>query len=103
VQDAALSLHKAAPQLCGLYAGTQINELLDDNGPFATEVDDFTVWVEAMHDSIRRAERREYLDEKYGKNRRSETVRNGYGQSEACHMNSTAILSRRPLIPQHRK
>jgi acyl-coenzyme A synthetase/AMP-(fatty) acid ligase len=29
------------------------------------------------------------------------TVRNGYGQSEACSMNSTAILSRRPLIPQH--
>jgi hypothetical protein len=55
-----------------LYAGTQISGLLDGNGPFATEVDDFTVWVEAMHDSIRRAERREYLDEKYGKNRRSE-------------------------------
>jgi hypothetical protein len=54
-----------------LYAGTQISELLDDNGPFATEVDDFTAWVEAMHDSIRRAETREYLDEKYGKNRRS--------------------------------
>jgi acyl-coenzyme A synthetase/AMP-(fatty) acid ligase len=29
------------------------------------------------------------------------TVRNGYGQSEACSMNSTAILSRRPLMPQH--
>jgi hypothetical protein len=80
VQDAALSLHKAAPQLCGLYAGTQINELLDDNGPFATEVDDFTVWVEAMHDSIRRARQKE------GSTWTKDTARTGVVEYRLIHM-----------------
>jgi len=67
--SAALVLRKAAPKLWVLHGGTQTNRLLDDDGPFAIDRDDFTTWVESSHRSIREEERRKYLDEKYGKNR----------------------------------
>ncbi|CAD0091204.1 unnamed protein product, partial [Aureobasidium vineae] len=73
VHNAALELHKAARELWVLHGGTQRDEGYGDDGlgPFVTERDDFTACVEARHRSIREQERRKYLDEKYGKNRRS--------------------------------
>jgi len=50
--SAALVLRKAAPKLWVLHGGTQTNRLLDDNGPFAIERDDFTAWVESSHRKI---------------------------------------------------
>lgn len=52
VRSAALLLRKAAPKLWVLHSETQTNRLLDDNGPFAIDRDDFTAWVESSHEKI---------------------------------------------------
>ncbi|CAD0099057.1 unnamed protein product [Aureobasidium mustum] len=73
VDSAALLLHKAAPKLWVLLGGTQTDRQFDDDasGHFVIERDHFTACVKARHGSVREQERTKYLDEKYGKNRRS--------------------------------